>query len=461
MSATPASATRVRLGIVLDGTLLTAVWRSATSGPLTEALNWRTLVVPCDGTARSIAEALQQIAERTQARGEVAFVVQRPLAAARSIGLPKMSRHELEAVLERDWARYVIGLRAEPHVAAVASQARGATWRAAFAPAATLEALETSAREHGWTVRDIRTTDDALAAAGREAMPTIVRMDDAIVALCGATSATDIVRLRRGAPVAGRQLLRGTAAEIVSFVRSSSSADRAAPRTEAGLPTIVLLGDRERGDTLARELGADGLQAHFVPSTTLASDSPTTMLATAALLHPARLTLVAPSERIARSARARTTTRWLVAATIALAAAGLAIENHRVQSALEDTARQRAAISARVSDAVARRANLESATDAVSALASYEAQASHASAAVASIALAVPENASVSVLQVAGDSVTIEGESDRSAEVYAALRAAPMLDAVRLAGPLRQERQADDAPVEHFSFVARLRKVTR
>ncbi|MDB4881377.1 MAG: hypothetical protein JWL95_143, partial [Gemmatimonadetes bacterium] len=101
---------------------------------------------------------------------------------------------------------------------------------------------------------------------------------------------------------------------------------------------------------------------------------------------------------------------------------------------------------------------LESATDAATALAGYEARASHASSAIAAVALTLPENVSLSMLQISGDSVNIEGESDRSADVYAALRSAPTLEAVRLAGPLRQERQADDEPVEHFAFVARLRK---
>jgi Tfp pilus assembly protein PilN len=114
-----------------------------------------------------------------------------------------------------------------------------------------------------------------------------------------------------------------------------------------------------------------------------------------------------------------------------------------------------------VSDAVARRARLDGATDAASALAGYEAQASHASEAVAAIALVIPKNASLSMLQISGDSVNIEGESDRSADVYAALRTSPTLEAVRLAGPLRQERQADDATVEHFAFVARLRRGAR
>ena len=114
-----------------------------------------------------------------------------------------------------------------------------------------------------------------------------------------------------------------------------------------------------------------------------------------------------------------------------------------------------------MTDAVARRTTLESTTDAAAALAEHETSASRASTALATIALALPENASLSMLQVSGDSVNVDGDSDRSAEVYDALRGAPMLEGVRLAAPLRQERLADAEPVEHFSFAARIRRAPR
>jgi hypothetical protein len=458
MSANPATTNLAQIGIALDGTLLTAAWRAVPIGRESRSAPWRTLVVPCDGTAGSIALALAEVAAHAPPCRDVGFTVQRPLASTRTLVFPGMRRVEVEAVLERDWTRYTIGLRAEPHLAVV-GPIDDERWRAVFAPVATLEALEAGARAHGWETLDVRTADDALAAAALQVMPTVARMDDALVVLCGATNATDVARLRRGAPVSGRQLLTGSASEIVEFARRALRP--AGARESTGSTTVLILGDRERGETLARELGGEGLRAQYLPLARFTSESPAALLAASALLHPARQPLVAPSERAARLRRARTATRWLVAASLVLMVAGFAIENHRLSAALDDVARQRAALAPRVSDAVARRARLESAADAASALAGQEAQASHASAAIAAIALTLPENASLSALQIAGDSVNIEGESDRSADVYAALRAAPTLEAVRLAGPLRQERQADDAPVEHFAFVARLRRGAR
>ena len=70
----------------------------------------------------------------------------------------------------------------------------------------------------------------------------------------------------------------------------------------------------------------------------------------------------------------------------------------------------------------------------------------------------IPEGTALTALSVSGDSVTIEGESKRTAAVYDALRAEPILERVRLAGPLRQERQTGDVTVERFAFDARVRR---
>ena len=76
---------------------------------------------------------------------------------------------------------------------------------------------------------------------------------------------------------------------------------------------------------------------------------------------------------------------------------------------------------------------------------------------IAAIAGALPPGTALTSLTVSGDSVTIEGESRRSAAVYAALRTVPQLEQVRLAAPLRQDRLGGEAPIERFAFSARAR----
>jgi hypothetical protein len=403
---------------------------------------------------------LRDIANQTPLCGEVAFTIQRPLAASRTLSFPRMRRAELESVLSRDWTRYVIGLRPDAHVAA-ARAGRSGQWRAAFAPVETLEALEAGARDLGWAVRDVRTSDDALAAAAQHVQPSIARMEAAVVVLCSTSSATDVAGLHRGIPRSGRQLVAGTTAEVMAFIRQSAAPDTGDDATVPQTATVVVLGDLERGETLAKELGRAGLRAQYIRLASFAKEQPAALLAAASLLAPAALPLIAPSEQASRLRRARVATWWLAAAAVLLVAAGFAIENQRLVSDLAAVSRQRATIASQVGNAVASRAQLESSAEAAATLAEHEAQASHASVAIAAITLTLPKSASLSMLQVARDSLMIEGESSRSADVYNALRAAPTLEAVRLAGPLRQERQADDSPVEHFAFVAKLRRGAR
>src|SRR5438445_2459851 len=69
VSANPMSP--AQLGIALDGTLLTAAWCIAPTAREANANTWRTLVVPCDGTAQSIAAALRDIASQSPVCGDV------------------------------------------------------------------------------------------------------------------------------------------------------------------------------------------------------------------------------------------------------------------------------------------------------------------------------------------------------------------------------------------------------
>ena len=153
----------------------------------------------------------------------------------------------------------------------------------------------------------------------------------------------------------------------------------------------------------------------------------------------------------------RRVARWLWIAAAAAVVVAFAIERWGVDAGLADVQRQRADVSAQVNNAMGVRARLEEEIEAATALAEREAAASRASGVIAAIAVALPPGTALTTLNVAGDSVTIEGESKRSAAVYDALRNVPALEQVRLAAPLRQERQAGDIAVERFAFNARIR----
>ena len=91
-------------------------------------------------------------------------------------------------------------------------------------------------------------------------------------------------------------------------------------------------------------------------------------------------------------------------------------------------------------------------------LAEREGNASRVSSVIAAVAVALPSGTTLTAIRVAGDSVTVEGESTRSAAVYEALRSVASLEQVKLAAPLRQERRGDEDAVELFAFSARVRQ---
>ena len=167
--------------------------------------------------------------------------------------------------------------------------------------------------------------------------------------------------------------------------------------------------------------------------------------------------LLSASARVLHGREMARITRWLWIAAAAALFGAFAIERWGVGVALADVQQQRGDISPQVSNAMRTRVALEADVDAAATLGEREAAASRASGVVAAIAAALPPGTALTTLSVAGDSVTVEGESRRSAAVYDALRSVPALEQVRLAAPLRQERQANDDAIERFAFNARIR----
>ena len=432
--------TSTSVGVAIDDARLTIVWRDAghTNAP------WRSTSAACDGTPVSVTAALDALAHQAPSLTHASVTLCRPLAQTRTIRLPRMARATLENVLARDWSRHIIGQRATPHTVG-ARQGDADTWHASFAPTDLLETFGTEGR----------TADDALASALPVLVPEDARSAACFVVVCDASGATDVLCVRSGLPSLGRRFPAGaTAVDVVAFTH-------AAARVKPAGTSIVLLGHATHTTPLARALGEQGMRARAIDLGLLPDAGAGAIIAVAGTHAPALLPLRTPGARNTQARQMRTTTRWLAlaAATALIAAPGL--ERWRVGRALDDVRRARADISAQVSNAIAARAEVDGAADVVGALAEREANASRVSGVLAAITVALPAGASLTGMQVAGDSVTIEGESSRSATVYEALRGVPALEQVKLAAPLRQERQAGDIAVERFAFSARLRKAAR
>ena len=389
---------------------------------------------------------MDRLAGVAPASEAVTITLLRPVAQTRTIQLPRMARAAVERVLARDWARHVISTRDTEHSVSAELADRG-RWRASFAPSDLLDTLARTAAEQGWHRLDIRTSDDTIAGAVSELAPVEAKEDDLIAVVCDAAGPTDAFHLRRGAPWTGRRFLDGAGDDDVSTFA----------QVHASKAPVVVFGGGARATALTRTLGAQGRRARVIDTGLPADASAGATFATLGTLSSSRLPLRAPAMAAALARRTRTMTRWLAIAAVAGLLGAVALERARVNTAHDDIRVRRADISAKVSNAVAARSEIEANADVARALVAREAQVSRASAVLASVTLALPAGTALTALAVAGDSVTVEGESSRSAAVYEALRSVPLLEQIKLAAPLRQERQAGDVAVEHFAFSAHVR----
>jgi hypothetical protein len=418
-----------RAVVALDGTTLSIAWRS---GRANGAWRWET--APCDGTSVGIAAVFAALEDKAPIGVSVRVTLLRPLANARTLTFPSMSRDALESVLARDWTRYVIGVRATPHTVAARQIGHG-QWRAVFAPTDTLEAIANVAEELKWGGFIIQSSDDALASVVGDSK-------ESIVIACDDNGPTDAVQLREGEPVLGRRFHATATDDALAFVERN------------GAPSVVIIGAPISAARLAQTIGRS---ARVVDTQVGAGTPAGVIIATTGASGRPSLELLSPSARGGRSREIRRMSGWVWLATAAALIVAFAIERWGVSSALDDVRRRRADISAQVSNAMAARNGIEADAEAASALSEREAAASRVSGVIAAVANALPTGTSLTMLSVTGDSVTIEGESKRTATVYDALRTVSTLEQVRLAGPIRQERQAGDIAVERFAFNARIK----
>lgn len=427
---------RASIAICLDDREVSVVARGATSSLVSKSTAW-------DGLPDTLAAAIEPLIAAVPPADSATFVLRRPIAQMRTIAMPPMPQTAAERVLARDWARHVIGLRATDHTVSAIPLTRG-RWRAVFAPTDLLETLADLAHFHGWKSFDIRAGDDVLA----DSMAKVAsddRSGQLIVIVCDANGPTDACHVRRGHAIAGRRFVaRSNERDVSVFAQSTASGAR-----------IAIVGDATQANALARALVAQGLRAG-APSITMPGPGAAAAFATLAGVAKDGLVLRSPSMMRQRARQFRRATLLVSAAAAVALIAALAVEQRRLATDLDRIRQQRADLSGPVSNAVARRAAVQSTVDLVTALAAREQEATRRSDVLSLVTLALPSGTALTLLNVSGDTLSIEGESAHSAAVYQSLRVLPVLSQVKLSSPLRQERQAGDVAVEHFAFTARI-----
>ncbi|MDB4912806.1 MAG: hypothetical protein JWM95_450 [Gemmatimonadetes bacterium] len=443
------SSTRT-VGVALDGTRLTIVWRTTAT-----AQDWRTNSVACDATAASVARAVSELTGDSGQWSMANISLMRPLANMRTLRFPRMPRSVMARVLERDWARYVIGIRATPHTVAarVVDQQH---WRATFAPTETLDALATAADVHGWKNVRVLGSDDAIAMVARTLSADARDAAGVFVLVCDGDGPTDGVYLRNWEPVVGRRFAASaTDDDAVAFIAAVSS--EGAESQQALRASVIIIGATSRATALVRAVSTSSRRAGCVDIGAPAGASAAAIIAIAGTFGTPSLAIRSPVAQHVWRKEMRQVTRWLAGAAAAAFVLAFVIDTWSTESSLADVRAHRADISAHVARAMSAHSRVNAMTTTLATLAAREADASRASDVMTAITVTLPVGAALTTLSVSGDSVSVEGESTRSAAVYETLRTLPVLERVGLTVPVRQERQAGDVAIERFAFNARIK----
>jgi hypothetical protein len=166
--------------------------------------------------------------------------------------------------------------------------------------------------------------------------------------------------------------------------------------------------------------------------------------------------LLSDSARAGRRETSHRVTRALLAIAAACIVATGAIYRWGLAHRLEIIEKRRAAIHSGVNRAVAARDTFARLVRSINAMQSLERSSPRWSKAIARVALALPQDASLVSLRADGDSVTLEGQSSNAALTFASLRSAPSIVDVRATAPIRQELASGPGALERWTLVLRV-----
>lgn len=358
--------------------------------------------------------SLRSIVDGTRVRLHVALLP--PVAELRLLELPGLQEAEAELVVRRDTARFFPRRYESPVV-----ELQGSGWRrrspfvAVATPSQVVDDVGIAAQHAGFEFGGIVPAQLAWAAS----MPKSSAPQDLLVAL---DNQLLLLRVRNRRIVATRRL----------------------PKGEADLSPAALRQQLATEDIL---LSADA-------TLLLSADEVAACAATAVVRVAAPLFLPEESRaRVRRRARLAVLSRLsaaalLVAAAGALELAGLRHERHRV-------AAERSRISGAVSQSLTLRDSIALLRDRLAAVRDLESSSSQWSGLMSSIADALPRDAFLKSLIVDGDSLKLEGSSERAAPVFDAVAAVAGVVTVHPTAPIRQEVRGG-AMDEQFALAALL-----
>jgi Tfp pilus assembly protein PilN len=176
--------------------------------------------------------------------------------------------------------------------------------------------------------------------------------------------------------------------------------------------------------------------------------------AAAAWAMGSALEFVPPTLAAARQRQTRAmAVRMFVAALTLLVIAGVA-ELWGAKRELDAVRAERAAIRDDVAPLLAARDSLDELRQRASSVNDLHARAPRWTRALFDLALLLPEDAHITTLRTAGDTLLVEGTSGRAGDALQAMKKAGSLTDVRITGTVERELQDGETSVERFQMRA-------
>lgn len=384
-----------------------------------------------------LRQALTEIREALRVRGgalDVALLP--PLAEARRVELPRMSRLELRRVLARDAGAHFPAVRGEQLAAAEPlSASRRRSPRpvlAAIASADLVEAVRRAARDAGWRVDGVVPAQAAWAAAAPRLAGAAAGWRPGRLLVAHATG-VELLALDRGELVGARRLRVSEPSAVVAAARAGWGRSRE-PRW------LAVCGAEDASEALRQALGTAE-----APVRGRARASAAGLHGSAAVLA-ARFADRAPAFRLRSAADDAAALRGAGRRTIALAAAAAALV--ALAGALELLGAHRELAVVRAARAVDRpvveralvaRAAADRVEGRLSAVSALQSSAVPWASVLAEVTDALPADAYLTRFQGEGDSIRVEAVGARAASALEALQDAPGLRGVGVVGTIRRD----------------------
>jgi hypothetical protein len=389
-----------------------------------------------DGTRPDLTEAIADLLNAIGARrGTASIALLRPLAQAKVISAPPLTRRDLRLLVTRNARRYFI-TGTDPVVAdalrsGVRRREKPTPAVATCADAGQIEAIHRSVTQGGLHNDFITAAPLALAEAIRLHVPD-ARRGPVVVAVCSRGWCEGIT-LSDGTPYRFEPWTETGAAEPPDLAaRIAQTAFGEAGGTEPTVRAIVVAPSAERKpivDEVRRELGDDLID---LPASVQELE-PAAMAAYGAVLMREDAPALLPQPvRRDRQRRIRRRVGALAAAAVVMLSVSAGLHLWDLRRELEAVAASRQVLAPRVSEILELRRSLHTVNTIVDGVAKFEESAVHWTPVMAALAEALPESAYLVSMTADGIELRLAGVAEVASLIVPALEASPLLREVSL-----------------------------